>query len=40
MNIFKSFSANENKATEPEIKQDGTDAANTNAESTETTSGK
>jgi len=38
VNIFKSFSANENKATEPEIKQDGTDAANANAESTETTS--
>jgi len=38
VDIFKSFSANENKATEPETKQDGTDAANVSAVSTETTS--
>merc|ERR1712038_1309371 len=38
VDIFKSFSANENKATESETKQDGIDAANVSAEGTETTS--
>ena len=38
--IFKSFSANENKASESEIKQDTSNATSNNTENAETTSGK
>jgi len=39
LDIFKSFSANENKASESEIKQDSSNAASNDTESAETTSG-